>query len=154
MGANRYAVGGRTTATAATADNVAAALWNPSGSKSIEVVEVHLTKITATADNHSLIRTSTRGTQSTTVTPDADNAYNRQVTPASGAVLDVAYSAQPTVQGPALARQNLPAAVGAGFMWVFDRPIIVPAGTGLAIAVPTGLSVAIVASDVTFVWDE
>ena len=128
MAARRYGVGGRTTATAATADNVAAALWNASGSKSIEVVEVHCVKTTATVDNHSLIRTSTRGTASTTVTPDADNDYTREVTPTPcGPTWRL--SAQPTVQGPALARTNLPAAVGAGFIWVFDRPIKVPAGT-------------------------
>lgn len=152
--ANRYSVGGRSAATAATADHVAAALWNPHGSLSLYVHEVMIFKTVATVDNHGLIRTSTRGTAGSTVTPDADNAYNRRATPPSGALLDLAaYSAQPTLQGPYMARSNLAAAIGAGFILVFgDQGIEVPFGTGLAIVTPP--AVILQPSDFTFVWTE
>lgn len=148
----RYAVAGRAAATAATADNVGAALWNPAAAKGLKVVEVHWFKITATADNLGIVRISTRGTQTLTVTPDADNDYERLVVPATGALLDLTYSAQPTLQTPYLKRINLPAAVGAGVMWVFPIPIDVPFGTGLAIATPT--AVVLQSADVTFVFDD
>lgn len=153
---SRYAVSGRTTATAATLDNAACALWNPASAKRLWVVSIAWIKTTGTADSHKLIRTSTRGTQSTTVTPDLDNAFERDAAPGTGAVLDVAYSAQPTLQGPELRRWNLPAAIGSGFEWTFPGAgICVPPGTGLAIAVPEiGTEVAIQAADVTFTWDE
>lgn len=159
----RYSVGGRmNAATAATLDDVAAHLWNPSGTKSIFVAEIHVVKTAATVDHHKLIRSTTAGTTpGATITPDADNAYSRQATPPSGAVLYVAnFATEPTLAGPEIARQNLPAAAGAGFAWVFGNGqpglgIEVPPGTGLAVAVPeVGTEVAIQISDFTFVWDE
>lgn len=151
----RYGVGGRSAATAATADIPGAVLWNASGAKSIYVVQAEWYKQgAATADNLALIRTSTRGTVGSTVTPDIDNDYSRQVAPASGCLLDLAsFSAGPTVQGPHLKRTNLAAAIGAGIIWAFhDEPIHVPAGTGLAFVTPT--AVILQAGDVAFEWDE
>lgn len=149
----RYSVGGRSAATAATADHAAAALWNPSATKSIRVREIWCFKSVATVDHHQLLRITARGTPGTTVTPDADNDFDRELAPPSGAVLDLAtYTAQPTVQTPPLARANLPAAIGAGFIWVFAEPILVKAGTGLAICTPQAN--VLQASDFTFVWDE
>lgn len=148
----RFAVAGRSAATAATADNIGAALWNPAAAVSLKVKELHWFHSTATADNLEIIRISARGTASVTVTPDADNDLERLVGPASAAVLDVTYTVQPTVQGPPMFRNNLPAALGAGVIYVFEKPIEVPAGTGLAVGTP--VAVALVAADVTFVWDE
>lgn len=155
--ANRYSVGGRmNAATAATADHVAVNLWNPSGSKSLWVVSVEFFNTTATAMPAQLIRTSTAGTTpGSTVTPDADNAYNRQVTPASGALAyTAAFSgAQPTVQGPPIKRTNLAAAIGTGMIWAFyDTPIEVPAGTGLALSTPAATAFQV--CDFAFEWDE
>lgn len=148
----RYRVAGRTAATAATADNCAGALWNPHATKDITVYEVHFFHVTGTADNEGLTRITARGTASSTVTPDIDNDDARLLAPISGALLDVTYSAQPTLASPYLQRINLPAAIGAGFIWVFERGIRVPAGTGLALATPT--AVILQAGDLTFVWDE
>lgn len=150
-----YGVGGRSAATAATADHCAAVLWNPHATKPIYVTQVELFKTVATADHHQLIRTSTRGTTpGSTVTPDIDNHFDRTLAPTSGALLDLAaWSAQPTVQGPPIKRANLGAAVGAGFMWVFGGSgLIVPAGTGLAIGTP--VATILQPSDVNFEWDE
>lgn len=150
----RYRVAGRTAATAATADNVGGALWNPHATKDITVYEVHWFKTVATTDHLALIRTTTRGTASATETPDIDNDDLNLLAPISGALLDRTYSAQPTVSGPAMQRINLPPAIGAGMIWVFEKGIRVPPGEGLACAVPTGISTILQPADMTVVWDE
>ena len=153
--ANRYAVASDALATAATGDHVGALLWNPHGTKSIYVREVHVFSTAATQQHPALIRTSTAGTTPTsTVTPDLDNAFDRRATPPSGALLyGATWAAQPTVQGPYLARTTLPAAIGAAVMWSFlDQPVEVPAGTGLAVATP--IATALQANRYTYIWDE
>lgn len=150
----RYSVGGRSANTAATANHVAAALWNPSTAFNIYVREIWVTKTVATADHHQLNYITTRGTAGSTVTPDTDNDYTRQAAPPSGALLDLAaYSVQPTLQTPALARRNLPATIGSFLVFDFrDVPIVVRPGQGLAIGTP--VATILQASDFTFVWDE
>ena len=149
---NRYYVAGRTAATAATIDNVGAELWNPHGTKSVYVNEVWWFQTTAAVGNQGLVRTSAKGTSTLTVTPDADNATDRRAVPPSGATLELTFSAQPTLATPYLARTNTAAAIGLGFIWVFPMPIEVPAGTGLAIATPVAVVLAV--SDVTFAFEE
>jgi len=150
----RYAVGGRSAATAATANHAAAALWNPSATKAIKVREIWVFKTVATADNHALQRITARGTAGSTVTPDSSTCMDYpRIAPQSGALLDLAaYTTQPTLTGVILARANLPAAIGSGFIWVFAEPIVVPPGEGLAIITP--VAVILQPSDFTFVWDE
>src|SRR5688500_12514335 len=121
--ANRYSAAGRTGANSAAADGAAAALWNPHGTKSVYVREIWCFNTAATATQFGLIRTSTRGTQTATVTPDADNAFDRRAAPASGAVIDTDYSADPTVQGPHFIRASGPAVVGSGWVFSFPEPI-------------------------------
>jgi hypothetical protein len=118
----------------------------------LTVDEVHFFQTTATVSNPGLVRTTTRGTQTTTVTPDIDNHDERLLAPITGAVLDLDYSADPTIAGPYLHRLNLAAVIGVGFIWVFNRGIRVPAGTGLALATP--VAVLLQPGDVTFVWHE
>lgn len=153
--ANRYAVSSDALATAATADHVGALLFNPHGSKSIYVREVHVFNTAATLMHPALVRTSTAGvTPTSTVTPDADNAFDRRAIPASGALLyGATFGTQPTLQTPYLARTTLPAAIGAAVMWSFlDEAIEVPFGTGLAVATP--VATALQAARYTFVFDE
>jgi len=151
--ANRYAVAGRTAATAATADNVAAELWNPHGTKSLYVREVWVFATTATtAMNLGIVRSSAKGTSTLTVTPDADNAFDRRAVPPSGCTLELTFSAQPTLATPYLLRAIAPTVIGAGWVWPFPQPIEVVAGTGLCIATP--MAVAFPIADATYVWDE
>lgn len=152
----RYSVGGRmNAATTAATDDVAFQLWNPSTAKAIYAQEVHFFKSAATADGQKLIRSSARGaTPGATLTPDIDNDYNRAVAPVSAAVLETSnFATEPTLAGPAIAQTNLPAAIGAGFIWVFGGDgIAVPQSTGLCVASPTAVIIQI--ADGTFVWDE
>lgn len=143
-----YVVGGRTAATAATARVVAAAIWNPSSSKRLHVWAVGVASTTAGVSNLGLARTTARGTASTTVTPDIDNEVERVAAPPSGFLLDLAFSGQPTVDASDLHRWNLPAAVGAGVILPFRKPIEVAAGAGLALITPT--AVVLPVSDVFF----
>jgi len=148
----RYSVCGRCSTTVATADVPAATLWNPSSIKTIYVREVS-TFTLGVAWNSELIRTSTRGTPGTTVTPDIDNDRDRLLAPPSGALLDLcSYAVNPTVQGPAMARMTIVGVAGSGYSLSFNPPIAVPAGTGLAIANALAASCGVM--DVTFVWEE
>lgn len=151
--ANRFSVAGRSAATAATADQ-GSHLWNPHASISLFVKEVHAFKTVATADNMALIRTTTIGTTpGTAVTPDIDNHFPRRFAPISLAVLYLAtFATYPVVAGPYLMRAPMPAAIGAGVMWIFPEPIEVPAGTGLAVVTP--VATILQPEDLTFVWDE
>jgi len=149
----RYSVAGRNAATGAAADQPGAVLWNASSAKTIYCREISGFTSSAVAWALQLIRTSTRGTAGSTVTPDIDNDRDRLLAPPSTVVLDLGlFSSAPTVQGPAMARTHVGAVIGAAFGWVFNPPIAIPAGTGLAIAnVPATASPTM---DFTFVWEE
>lgn len=151
--ANRYAVASRSSATDANADDAVAALHNDHGTKSIYVREIWCFTSAATTMNLGIQRTSTAGTPAVTVTPDADNAFDRHAAPPSGCDLNVGnFTAEPTKQGPYLIRAVSAAQAGAGFVFSFPQPIEVPAGTGLAICTTTAAAFPV--ADVTFVWDE
>ena len=149
----KYTCAGRTAATAATADNIGGEIWNPASNKGIRISIVNWTQVTAAVGNPGLVRISTKGTSTLTVTPDLDNSYDRDATPPSAATLELTFSAQPTIQGPYLMRTNLAAAAGVGFTWVFQGDgLLVPAGTGLAVATPVAVVMPI--ADLTVEWWE
>lgn len=149
-----YIVGGRTAATAATANHVGASLWNPHASIPMRITEIAWAKTVATADNLAIMRITARGTAGSTVTPTIVNDVFRGVAPPSGALLDLAaFTGQPTLDGAVyMHRWNLPAAVGAGIFWALRTPIRVPAGTGLALVTP--VATILQPADVTFSWSE
>lgn len=150
-----YAANGKTAATAATIDVAIAALWNPSTVRSLYVKEIQVFKQTAGAADEPLIRRITaRGTPTSTVTPTIRNDYDNDIAPPSGALLDLAYSAQPTMTAAeALFGTVQPASIGTGMIWVFGGDgIRVPAGAGLAIV--TGIALAFPVSRITFAWGE
>lgn len=142
-------------ATAATANDVALQLWNPSTTKGIYVKEIWWAKTAATVDNQALQRSTARGaTPGATVTPDIDNEYTRAVAPVSTTVLETSnFATEPTLATPVMAQSNLPAAIGSGFIWVFGGDgIFVPSATGLCVVTPVAVIMQI--ADFTVVWDE
>ncbi len=150
-----FTVGGRTVATAATANHSAAELWNASAVKGIYVTQISWAKTVATADNLAIVRSTARGTAGSTVTPVQQNDSDYQAAPPSGALLDLSvFSVQPTLVSTAayMFRWNLPAAVGSGFILPLPDAIFVPAGTGLVILTPA--AVILQPADVTFFWRE
>jgi hypothetical protein len=153
-----YRVGGRSAATAATANHCAAQLWNPSTTVPLWIREIHVASTTAGVSNLAVNRSTARGaTPATTVTPDIDNDVEKALAAPSVAVLELAlFTTQPTIAAPDMERWNLPAVIGAGVMWIFggrgDGAIKV--GPGLGICVNTPVAVILPASDFTFVWEE
>lgn len=144
---------GRSAATLATANHVAAQLWNPHATARISVMEVHICITTAGAANISIQRSTVRGTAGSTVTPTVASSSQRDIVSPSGTVLDLAlFTVQPTLETPSKERWNLPAAVGAAVMIPFAEGIIVPAGMGLCLVTPVGA--AFPASDISFVYED
>lgn len=146
---------GFTAATAATADHAIAALWNPDSLKRIKVFECGLFKsaVGTAADSIYIARITTRGTAGSTVTPDADNAWDADDVPASGALLDLAaYSVQPTRGTPNLFGWVAAAVAAAGFIWPTPRGITIPPGAGLAIC--QRAATIWPTSEVYFAWEE
>lgn len=145
---NKHYIGGRTAATAATARNVAAAIWNPHSTSRIFLYEAWTFPTTAGATSLAIARITARGTATTSVTAAIDHAIERDTAAPSGFILDLVYSVQPTVSASNNAAGTLPATIGNGVMIGFSDPITIPAGTGLALI--TTQTAAYPVSDVTF----
>lgn len=144
---------GRSVATAATANHVAASIWNPHATARIAVTEIHICTTTAGAAHISIQRATTRGTPGSAVTPTLASSSQRDlVAPSATELLLAAFTVQPTLETPSLRRWNLPAAVGAGVIIVFPEGIVVPGGAGLAIATP--VATAFPASDISFAYED
>lgn len=142
-------------AVATTADVALVNLWNPHAVKPIWVRRVNSEQVAGGQQNRvGLARTSARGaTPSATVTPDADNDFERLLAPESGAVIEFGtWGTNPTFAGPYLTR-TIAVEIGNGMDWVFTTPIRVPAGTGLAVTA-TATSAGTIQDDVTYEWDE
>lgn len=155
----RYGVGGHNViAGAAAQDRCLAALWNPHASRMLRVVHVEWWQGDASPGVSSLavVRISTQGTAGSTVTPDADNDYDRLVAPATGAVLNLGdFSVQPTVAGPYhfLAHVSGPSSgAGSGMSWALSRAFLVRAGTGLAIV--TSVNFTFDAGECSWTFDD
>jgi hypothetical protein len=149
----RWSVGARSGATLATIDHAIATFWNPHATDSVALVRVDYACSIAAGREPALIRISTRGTPTSTVTPDLDNHYQRYTAPPSGVLIDLApFSPQPTLQGPALWQHFVGGQPGSGITWWFDpEPLRVPASTGVALITKVALGAV---GDATFVWDE
>jgi hypothetical protein len=149
-----YSVGGRAAATAASVNNAAAILWNPSSTKRLWVLAFEWCEVVAGSAIGNFIRVSTQGTPGSTITPDVDNAWEQDIAPPSGVVLNLAaYSVQPTFQGPLMRRIRITNAPGFGGMWTFDDPgICVPPGTGFGLMTAEGSLIP--DGDCSFTWQE
>jgi hypothetical protein len=145
---NKHYIGGRTAATAATARNVAGAIWNPHSTSRIWLYEAWTFPTTAAATNLAIARITARGTATTSVTAAIDHSIERDTAAPSGFILDLVYSAQPTVSASNNAAAVLPATIGNGVILGFSDPIAIPPGTGIALI--TTQAAAYPISDVTF----
>jgi hypothetical protein len=100
-----------------------------------------------------IVRTTTIGTSAITVTPDADNQFEGEITPNTGAVLKMGdFSVEPVLASPPIGRSYLITA-GSSTQIVFaGLGVRVPPGTGLGVA--AGTAVTFSASDLTFTFRE
>lgn len=128
--------------------------WSPTRRAKVREVGIFNSSATTTLPQLQLIRTSARGTQTTTVTPTA--AANAQDTAdlAPTAVVDTAWSVQPTFAAIPMRMTDVAGTVGSGLIWNWqsDGELIVPIGAGLALLNNSGGTTAIVR--VYFVWGE
>ena len=157
MGMRRYGVGVSGAAPSGAVEPHSA-LWNPSADIPLFLVYVCCAVPGGTAAQIILCRITTRGTPGSTVTPDADNDFDRELAPPSGAEVNLAdFTVAPTV-GSDLDRWFTTAGGGSVDRW-FGQPdssragtkaIEVPPGTGLSLSVQSG---AVITED-TWMWDE
>lgn len=152
----RYAVASGA-AFATDAGEACAALWNPHASLSLYVVWAGIGHLNAlVGGTFRLSRISSRGTAGATVTPDADNAFDRHAVPPSGALLDVGnYTVAPTEAGPEIWRFRYIEGANSYVSRAYPNkrkhyPVEVPAGTGLC----WFCDVALVNGLACFRWDE
>ena len=124
-------------------------LWAPA-TRSLRVVRIDYVINAATATTVTLVRTTARGTATTTATPQALDPLSG----ASTAAFDTAWSTQPTFASVAIGTYPLPATIGSGFTLPFDDtdPLVVLAAQGIALRNTGGGTSA--AGSVTFVFDE
>lgn len=141
-----------------TANTAYCNLDNTNNTKTLSVVEIILEMGTAptTAPFFCIARTTTRGTQASTLIGQA----NDSTAAAATGTLDVCGTgaSQPAfTSGNKMRATGMPLTVGTVFVWTFyDVPIIVPATTGAGLCVfnanasgaTTGLFVA------SYAWDE
>ncbi len=137
MSGHIYYVNGTTAATAATNQHAILQVWNPSTTRTIELLEVSLVATTAPGAGAGFLtrRSTARGTAGSTVTPTAEHHARREAVPDSGFLLDLAaFSAQPTLAAGDLAPAWVYAAVAAsGIVYPLPRGIEIPPGTGLCL---------------------
>jgi hypothetical protein len=154
-----YYISGISGAVGGVADRAMGALWNPSSTKRIVVLEVCSFYQTGTAITSPyqvyIARISARGSPSATVTPTAANDSEGLHVPTSGAVLDVTYTTTwPTVAAsPYLITPMIYLGNHAqGFCYPVPRGIIVLPGTGLAVVQANADTSS--GHTTSFVWEE
>lgn len=150
-----FSVRGRTAATTAAAGLAVAALWNPHATSRISVVEFGLCCTVAPAAGASILlqRLSARGTPGSTITPAIQQGFQRDCTPQSGALLDLAiWTGVPTIEAAGFMGWVFAAVAASGIIYPIPRGIELPPGTGLCIV--TAAAILIPASEVWFQWEE
>lgn len=143
----KYMIGAATPAAAASAGMMN--LWTPTA-RSARVVRIDFVITAATATTVSLARTTARGTQTTTATPQTLDPLVGAATSA----FDTAWSAQPTFSATKMGTWTLPATIGAGITLVFDDvdPLVVGAAAGIALQNTGGAAAS--AGFCTVIYDE
>lgn len=147
----RWSIAGRGLATAATANHVLAQMWNPSSTRTIWITAIGYSKTAATADIVALKRSSSRGaTPTSTVTPNISSDWEREISPPSGAVLELAtFGTQPTLDASSVPflQYGLAAAIGTGFIIPFEskdlQGLKVLPTSGLCLYAPTSAIVQV-----------
>lgn len=131
------------------------AVWNPHSTRRVVVSELGFYKNGTGGDRFNLRRTTTRGTPGSTVTPDADNAWDLDDTPPSGVLLDLGdFTSLPTFASPDLSATILNTVTGSpgmGMVWTFPGGLWIPPGTGVAVMANSSLFAP---SECYAVWEE
>lgn len=143
---SQYYVNGTTAATAATDQHAIAEIWNPSSTRTIQLLEVAVVVFAAPGAGAGFLirRSSARGTAGSTVTPGTAEHSRNEAAPDSAFVLDLAaFTVQPTLVAGDLSGWVFAAVTASGIVLPLPRGIEILPGAGLclvnraAIAFPT-----------------
>jgi hypothetical protein len=128
--------------------------WSPTRRSKVREIGYYNSSAATTLPQLQLIRTTARGTQSTTVTPTAAADAQDIADLGPTAVVDTAWSVQPTVAAIPMRMADVAGTVGSGTIWTWsqDGELIVPIGGGVAIQNASGGTTAIIR--IYFVWGE
>lgn len=113
--------------------------WQPASTRRSRIIEIEIenTSATVAAVATALIRTSAKGTSTTTVTPTAASNALDTADPAPTLTIDTAWSVQPTLVSSTLPMRapDIAPTVGSGVLWPWDRgyEIIIPMGAGVVL---------------------
>ena len=108
-------------------------LWSPTSQVSVREISIGVSAASTNAQDWYIVRSTARGTQTTSAN---GTAMSPNPGPASVAVVDSAWSGNPTVGAAttAIRRLGLPVTVGGGMIFSFGRgDLMIPNGGGLAI---------------------
>ncbi len=123
-------------------------LYAPAGSRLI-LKEVHVFNTTATALSVALQALTTTGTQGAALT---EVEHELDGPPPLGTGFQ-GHTVDPTITAGEYARASLAAAIGGGVVWIFNKGIIIPSGTGNGVGVTTPDGAGQIC-DITFIWEE
>jgi hypothetical protein len=126
-----YRVGFNGRAGINTANSPIASLWTATRKCRIREVTCFIQTVQTTAPLFALQRATARGTQSTSLTPIADDPGEIAAT----AVLDTAWSVNPTFStaNPQIGVGGVALAAGNGFVWNFDGSLEIAIAAGLTL---------------------
>jgi hypothetical protein len=116
------------------------------------IYEIGIFASTAVSGTVGIGRPATAGTSSASTGPVAANMGYDNVAGAGTAVVDTAWSVAPTAPAIPWKRAVLPATIGAGVIWTFPVPLVVPANGGTIIV--WQFSAAAVTYEISFDFDE
>jgi hypothetical protein len=131
--------------------------WVPAGRRlRLREIGVSNSSSTVTAPQLQLVRASARGTQTTTTTPTAASNAQDVADAAPTALIDTAWSVQPTLVSATLPMRmtDIAGTVGSGqiWNWQLDGEITVGGGTGLVVQNASGGTGPVVR--IYFLWLE
>jgi len=129
-------------------------LWTPTNTVFVLEIGISVTTAPTTAPDFYIVRSTARGTQSTTAN---GSAISPQPAPASVGVVDSAWSVAATNNAAttAIRRIGLPVTAGSGVIWSFERgELVLGNGTGLAIINANASGATLGAFSFYFDWVE
>jgi hypothetical protein len=127
--------------------------WNPHSTIAVRVVQIQFILSSANTGGRALTlnrSTTTGATFGATYTPDVDSQFKNRFAPVSGVLLYQTPTTQPTLQTPPLFNIYIGAVAGSLAGFDIRTPIMVPAGTGLAIQAVSISS----GGSASFTWEE
>lgn len=129
-------------------------LWSPTNDVYVMEIGISVTTAPTTAPDFYIVRSTARGTQSTTAN---GSAISPQPAPASVAVVDSAWSAGATINAAttAIRRIGLPVTAGSGVIWSFERgELVIGNGSGLMVVNANASGATLGALAIYFDWVE